>query len=186
VAQPGPPPPAPKPVARPAEAAREPASWREVEASAYKNVAFEKLPPDSGLVSPIAANGEEPDPLIQPQLDRVRNSLAGWPPAQGDDPVQRVRNLLYVAAAPDLAQMSEVERFLPLIVFDRLKETVPPADLQRILYWVALHPNEGDDKAIGQLDKLGLPAFTGPTRAVRPRVMLYAFKLLGRLTGDIK
>jgi hypothetical protein len=30
-----------------------------------------------------------------------------------------------------------------------------------------------------------LPGVSGPTRAVRGRVMLYAFKLLGRLNGDL-
>ena len=39
--------------------------------------------------------------------------------------------------------------------------------------------------AIHQMRDFGLPDVTGPTRPVRGRIMLYAFKLLGRLTGHI-
>ncbi len=127
-----------------------------------------------------------PDPLVAARLDRVQQALQNWPPGQVDDIVQRVRNTLYVAALPDLLQMGDVERFLPPIVFDYLKGHVPYGELRQILYWIALHPDQGDDSALGQLDALGLPTGAGPTRAVRARVMLYAFKLLGRMSGDIQ
>ena len=97
-----------------------------------------------------------------------------------------MRNVLYVAALPDLLQMGDVERYLPQIVFDHLKGHVAYGDLRQILYWIAVHPEEGDDSALGQLHALGLPDGAGPTRAVRSRVMLYAFKLLGRMTGDVR
>jgi hypothetical protein len=48
-----------------------------------------------------------------------------------------------------------------------------------------MHPDDGDDAAIRQLDAFGLPQVSGPTRPVRGRIMLYAFKLLGRLSGRI-
>jgi hypothetical protein len=35
------------------------------------------------------------------------------------------------------------------------------------------------------LPALGLPQVQGPTKPVRGRIMIYAFKLLGRLTGKI-
>jgi hypothetical protein len=46
--------------------------------------------------------------------------------------VQRVRNLLYVAGVPDLFQMA-MERFVPLIVFERIEQDVPKQDLFRCL-----------------------------------------------------
>jgi ABC-2 type transport system permease protein len=170
----------------PATAVSDPASWRDVTQADFKRVAFEQLPPDEGLIAPIAKLDEVPDPAIAARLERLQAALAHWPPDQVDDVVQRVRNDLYVAALPDLLQMGDVERFLPQIVFDHLKGHVPYADLKQILYWIAVHPDEGDDSALGQLHALGLPDGTGPTRGVRVRVMLYAFKLLGRMTGDIQ
>ena len=98
--------------------------------------------------------------------------------------MQRVRNILYVAAAPDLMQMADVERFLPEIVLKRLTETTPREDLPKILYWVATHPDEGDDEAMSDLPALGLPKADGALRGdVRARAMLYAFKMVERTTG---
>jgi hypothetical protein len=76
-----------------------------------------------------------------------------------------------------------VERFVPRLVFARLQAVIPPRDLPKILYWIALHPDDGDD--IRQLSVFGLPDVSGPTKPVRGRIMLYAFKLVGRLTGHI-
>jgi hypothetical protein len=170
------------PVAEPTPA---PASWRTVTSQDIAGVAFERLPPDSGVVSPIATEDEEIDPIVAAQLEDIGKALADWPPGKAADPVQRARNYLYVAAVPDVLQMEQVERALPLLVFQRLQEDIPQKDLPGILYWIAMHPEEGDDSAIGQLELLGLPGVTGPTKPARGRVMLYAFKLLGRLTGDI-
>jgi ABC-2 type transport system permease protein len=162
-----------------------PASWRTVTRQDITDIAFERLPPDEGVVSPIARSDEELDPVVVAQVEDIRKALATWPPGKVADPVQRARNYLYVAAVPDVLQMEQVERVLPLLVFERLREDIPAKDLPGILYWIAMHPDEGDDSAIGQLELLGLPSVSGQTKTARGRVMLYAFKLLGRLTGDI-
>jgi ABC-type transport system involved in cytochrome c biogenesis permease component len=112
-------------------------------------------------------------------------SLPGWAPGNVNDPVQRARNLLLVAAVPDLMQMEEVERFVPRLVFARLQTVIPPRDLPKILYWIAMHPDDGGDGAVHQLQALGLPNPSGPAKAFHAREMLYAFKLLGRLSGNI-
>ena len=39
---------------------------------------------------------------------------------------------------------------------------------------------------LSRLQPFGLPDISGPAKPVRGRIMLYAFKLLGRLTGHIK
>jgi hypothetical protein len=100
--------------------------------------------------------------------------------------VQRVRNLLYVAAVPDVFQMSDLEKFVPYVVYDYIQQEVPKEDLIKILYWIALHPFDGDDKAVDELRPLGL--FNGPSdmETTRDRMSVYAVKLLGRLTGKIK
>jgi ABC-2 type transport system permease protein len=170
--------------AKPASAAPL-ASWHGVSDADIDRIDFDRLPPDEGIVSPISRSDETPDPAIQPELDHVRDALPGWAPGTIADPVQRARNLLAIAAVPDILQMEQVERFVPRLVFARLQAVTPPRDLPKILYWIALHPDGGDDAAIHQLDTFGLPDVSGPTKPVRGRIMLYAFKLLGRLTGHL-
>lgn len=181
--------PAPAPVsvetpAAPPEAAPSP-SWEQVTDKEITEVAYDRLPPDNGLVTPIATTDESPDPAVADQLDRIRAALADWPPGKVADPVQRARNLLIVAAVPDVLQMAGLERFLPVLVYERLRADIPREDLPRILYWVAMHPEEGSDAATRQLGALGLPDAGAPRRTVRTRVMLYSLKLLGRRTGAI-
>jgi hypothetical protein len=148
------------------------ASWHDITAADIDGVAFDRLPPDTGVISPVSRSDETPDPVIGPRLDRIRDALPGWAPGNVADPVQRARNLLAIAAVPDIMQMEQVERFVPRLVFARLQAVIPP-------------PDDGDDSAIRQLGAFGLPEVNGPTKPVRGRVMLYAFKLLGRLTGHI-
>jgi hypothetical protein len=171
------------PAAAPAER-KPPTSWREVTEDDYAKIAFEKLPPDSGVVAPVAAFGEAPDPAAEPQLQVIRAGLATWPAAAVDDPVQRVRNILYVAAVPDILQMGDIERFTPGVALGRLRQAVPPADLPKLLYWVAMHPDDGDKLPFDAGKAVGLPRLNAPTaRDANGRVMLYAFKLLARTTG---
>jgi ABC-type polysaccharide/polyol phosphate export permease len=160
-------------------------SWQDVTEADIDGVAFSRLPPDEGIVSPVSRSDEVPDPAIQPALDRIRDALPHWTPGTVADPVQRARNLLAIAAVPDILQMEQVERFVPRLVFARLQAVIPPRDLPKILYWIAMHPDDGDDNAIHQLGEFGLPDISGPAKPVRGRIMLYAFKLLGRLTGQI-
>jgi len=156
--------------------------WQAVSASDYRRINFTALPPDDGLVSPIAAPGEALDPVVAEQIALLSVRLPSWPPAKVNDPVQRVRNLLTVAAVPDLLQMDEFERHVPLLVLERLEAELPAEDLPKLLYWVAMHPDEGDDSAVADLERLRLPATRGTTKPVRERIMIYAMKLLERLT----
>jgi ABC-2 type transport system permease protein len=162
-----------------------PSSWREVTDRDIAAIAFDRLPPDEGIVSPVSRADEAPDPAATEQLDNIRDALPGWAPGNVADPMQRTRNLLAVAAVPDVLEMEQIERFVPRLVFARLQAVIPPRDLPKILYWVAMHPKGGDDAAIHRLAGLGLPDVRGPTGPARGRIMLYAFKLLGRLTGHI-
>jgi ABC-2 type transport system permease protein len=170
---------------KPAAVSAAPASWRDVTDADIQKIAFDRLPPDEGIVSPVSRGDETPDPAILPQLDRIRDALPGWAPGMVSDPVQRARNLLAIAAVPDILQMEQVERFVPRLVFARLQAVTPPRDLPKILYWIALHPDDGSDAAVHRLGDFGLPDISGPTKPVRGRIMLYAFKLLGRLAGPL-
>lgn len=150
-------------------------------ATALDGIAFERLPPDSGLVAPIA-NGP-PDMVLESALARIQRQLAGWSPARSGSEEQQVRTLLLIAAVPDLLQMDPLERHLPLLVEAQLQARFAAPALQRLLLAIALHPDAGSVAARADLPALGLPAHAGPEPAVRGRVMLYAFKLLGRASG---
>jgi hypothetical protein len=175
------------PAPKPAEVSGgKPASWRAVTMTDIdRDLIFTRLPPDEGVVTPIARSDEVPDDPIAAQLERVRTGLPNWQPGKVSDPVQRVRNLLLVAAVPDVFQMSELEKFIPLVVYDFIQDQIPRDDLVKILYWIALHPFDGDDKAVDELRPLGL--FNGPAdmETTRDRASVYAVKLLGRITGKI-
>ena len=137
------------------------------------------------MVTPIAPPDEQPEPELVAELDLIRNRLPAWKPGLVGDPVQRVRNHLFVAVVPDLFQLP-IERFVPHIVFDQLQAIIPKADLVKILYWIALHPAEGDDKALDDLHSLGLGNGPNEPEEVRDRTAIYAVKLLGRLMGKIQ
>ena len=163
-----------------------PQSWEEVTpADVDRNMIFTHLPPDNGIVTPIAPPDEQPDPDLAAEIDVVRERLPYWGPGQVEDPVQRVRNYLYIPAVADVFQMP-LERFLPRVIYERLQEVFRREQLIQILYWIAMHPNEGDDSAVDYLHDAGL-ATNGPSDIVqtRERVALYAVKLLGRLMGRI-
>jgi ABC-type multidrug transport system permease subunit len=162
------------------------ASWQGVTLSDIdRDLIFDRLPSDAGVVAPIAPADEEPPPEVVQQLDDIRVALPGWAPAHVPDAVQRARNILYVAAVPDVLQ-GELERFAPYVVFDQLEQNIPKDDLMKVLYWIALHPMEGDDSAIDQLPALGFENRAVDVEQTRERAALYAVKLLGRLTGAIR
>jgi ABC-type transport system involved in cytochrome c biogenesis permease component len=160
-------------------------TWQAVKPSDIdRDLIFDRLPSDEGVVAPIAPVDEEPPPEVVQQLDSIRTALPNWAPAKAPDAVQRARNILYVAAVPDVLQTA-LERFAPYVVFDQLEHDIPKDDLIKALYWIALHPMDGDDSAIDQLPALGFENRAVDVEQTRERVALYAVKLLGRLTGAI-
>ena len=149
-----------------------------------RNLVFDRLPPDQGVVTPIAPLAEEPGPDVADELDYIRAMLPEWKPGKVLDPVQRVRNYLYVAAVPDVMQMP-LERYAPWVVFERLQQDFPRDTLIKILYWIAIHPYAGDDDALDELQVLRLGDGSGDRAQMRDRAAVYAVKLLGRLAGHI-
>jgi ABC-type transport system involved in cytochrome c biogenesis permease component len=149
-----------------------------------REIDFTRLPPDSGVVTPIARPDEDPDPEVAEQLETLRTRLPDWPPGKVADPVQRARNLLYIAAVPDVLQ-TPIERFAPVVVYDQLEQTIPKPQLIQALFWIALHPMDGDDSSIEQLQSVGLNYPSTDVDETRNRAAFYAVKLLGRLTGRI-
>ncbi|MSO51710.1 MAG: ABC transporter permease [Acidobacteria bacterium] len=163
-----------------------PVGWQTVTLQQINaGIDFSRLPPDDGVVTPIALPEEAPGPETVIELELIRSRLPQWKPGLVTDPFQRVRNHLFVAIVPDLFQMP-TERFVPHIVFDRLKAVIPKDDLIKILYWIALHPDEGDDTALDELHPFGFGNGPSDVDDVRDRTSIYAVKLLGRLLGKIQ
>ena len=161
------------------------ASWQAVTtADIERDLVFDRLPSDGGIVTPIAPDDEEPDPDTADHLQYIRDMLPSWQPGKVADPVQRVRNILYVAALPDVLQMP-IERFAPQAVYERLQQDIPKDQLIKILYWIALHPTEGDDKALDELWALHFPTGAVDVEQTRERAAIYAVKLLGRILGKL-
>ena len=161
------------------------ASWQAVTtADIDRDLVFDRLPSDGGIVTPIAPDDEEPDPDTADHLQYIRDMLPSWQPGKVADPVQRVRNILYVAALPDVLQMP-IERFAPQAVYERLQQDIPKDQLIKILYWIALHPTEGDDKALDELWALHFPNGPVDVEQTRERAAIYAVKLLGRILGKL-
>lgn len=175
-------PPTPTPAPTPAPAIG-PSTWQAVTMKNIdEDIVFNRVPPDGGVVTPIATPDRQPDPDVQTDLDALADALPDWAPGKVADPVQRVRNLLYVASVVDVYQLP-TEPFVPLLVYEQIQASVPKDDLIKILYWIAVHADEGDDSAIAALRPLGVQGGSVDPQEVRGRTGVYAVKLLGRITG---
>lgn len=170
VPPPPPPPPKPEPV------------WAKITAKDWEGLDYQ-VPPDHGIVAPMAAVDEEPEDFMKEQTDKVRNSIATWPPGSDGDELRCVRNLLYVAAVPDAIQMP-VERYLPRVVYNHLVDSYPKEKLLKILTYIALHPMEGP--VLDDISDLGVEGAAGDPMLVRERAYLYAIKFIARLSGRIQ
>ncbi len=153
-------------------------AWKRLTGLDVENLNY-NVPPDDGVVAPIAEN--PPEDYLRRQVERTRAALPTWPPAREGDEVQRVRNLLCIAAVADAAQMP-VEGYLPPMLLEELRATHRQIDLLKILTWIAQHPDEGTVRT--DVTELGLPgARLNDSALVRERVGLYAVKFVARLTG---
>ena len=160
-------------------------SWRDVRvADIERDITFDRLPPDGGVVTPIALDTEVPDPDAAEIIADVTATLATWPPGHVADPVQRVRNLLAILATPDVLQQP-FERYLPAVVYAHLTRTTTSHDLTQVLYWIAMHPDGGTQPTDDELLAAGLTSAGVDPLEARNRAAIYGVKLLGRLLGRL-
>jgi len=141
----------------------------------YSVAALADLSARDARIAPITTTA--PDTALASALARVQRQIETWPPTAEADPLQRARNLLLIAAVPDLYDTEPLQSHLPLLVGAELRTRIPAAQLPGILAAIAAHPEQGSVAAREALPKLGLPANTGDEAAVRKRVALYAAKL---------
>ena len=156
-----------------------PPPWEKITAQDIAGLDY-RVPPDGGVVSPIAPEDDLPEDQTKDEVEGVRNGLSDWPMAKTADDIQNVRYLLCVAAVPDAIQMP-VERYLPRVVYNYLIDRYPKDKLTKILTWIVLHPEDG--AAVDNISDLGINGAAGDPSIVRERSYLYAIKFIGRLTG---
>lgn len=156
------------------------AAWERITAREVADLDYAAVPPDTGVVVPIANDQEAPDDYLAGELAAIRSRLDNWAPARANDPVQAVRNQLSVLATADLLQ-APVEGHLPRIVLEQLTRRYSKADLIRILTWIAQHPFDGT--IVTSIEDLGVPGEVGDEQELRLRAHAYAVKFVARLTG---
>jgi hypothetical protein len=177
------PPPVPAPAAPPAAAAPAQAAWEKVTIEqVMADLVFERLPPDAGVVTPIASATQEPPEEVWGDLDTIYNGLQTWAPGRVPDVLTRVRNLLFVPAVIDVFQLP-TEAYVPAMVYEMLERDIDRDVLIKALYWIAVNPDEGSDAVVDQMAPLGIPNGPNDIQEVRGRLGVYAVKLIGRLTG---
>lgn len=172
----------PPPVVPPPVAVRPEPPWMKITDQDVAALDY-RVPPDHGIVSPMAPPDEEPDEFLREQVEMVRRRLPDWPPGTEGEDLRCIRNLLYVAAVPDAIQMP-VERYLPRVVYDYLRDSYPKERLIKILTYIAQYPELG--MVIDDISDLGVEGTAGDPMVVRERAYLYAIKFIARLTGRIE
>lgn len=140
------------------------------------------VPPDQGIVAPIADAEEEVADFLAEELATVRNRLATWELATDEDQLQAVRNVLCVAAVPDTVQLP-IERYVPRVVYEYLKDHYPKDQLIKMLTWIIMNPERG--MVLDDVSELGIQGQAGDPYQVRERMYLYAVKFVARLTGKV-
>lgn len=129
----------------------------------------------AGRIAPVAST--PPDPATASALARVQRQLQKWSAASQSDLSQRARNLLLIAAVPDLYDTEPLQSHLPLLVAAELKARLPADQRAAILAAIAADPSAGSVAARETLPALGLPANVGDETPVRNRMGLYAARL---------
>ena len=136
----------------------------------------------AGQIAPVAAT--PPDAATISALARVQRQIGKWPAAAEPDLTQRARNLLLIAAVPDLYDTEPLQSHLPLLVAADLKARLPANQRAAILATIAANPAAGSVATRQTLPQLGLPANLGDEAPVRNRMGLYAVRLDKKPTSD--
>lgn len=159
------------------------AEWEKVTVEqVMADLVFDRLPPDAGVVTPIAGLAQEPPEEVWTDLDVMYSGLQTWAPGRVPDVLTRTRNLLFVPSVVDVFQLP-MEAYVPLLVYEILERDIDRDVLIKALYWIAVNPDEGSDAVVDQMAPLGIPNGPSDIQEVRGRLGVYAVKLIGRLTG---
>ncbi|HEX4085329.1 MAG TPA: ABC transporter permease [Chthoniobacteraceae bacterium] len=155
--------------------------WRNVTPAEIAAVNFDQLPPDSGVVAPIADNLDDLPADSKERVAKIAALLDHWPPGQVPDIVQRVRNLLSAAAVFDVLEDPD-EGAVARVILDDIRRQAPDDELKRILTYIIDHPDSG--AVLTRAQALGAQGQI-TEGAARERMEMYAAKLLERVLGKV-
>jgi ABC-type multidrug transport system permease subunit len=145
------------------------------------SIDYRGLPPDDGVVTPVAPPTDISDSAQPKRLRGLVNALETWPPGRLPNDTQAIRNLLCVATVADLNE-DPLEGSIARAVLAHLFAHFTEPRLTQSLAWIVLHPDEGT--VLTSIPELGVPGDMGQ-EVVRNRSALYARKFLGRIRGRL-
>jgi len=153
--------------------------WQAVTPAQIAAIQFNNLPPDDGLIAPIAANLDNLPPASKERVAALRLHLESWPPAHDPDLVQRLRNLLSAATIFDILEDPD-EAPAGRLILDLVRRQAPAADLEKALTYIIENPNTAP--ILTRAPALGIRGAITEA-AARDRSILYAVKFLKSLLG---
>jgi len=142
-----------------------------------ESLKYDDLPWDDGTVTPVAKGIDKLPPEQKQRAEQIRQQLEDWRPGKNPSVTRRVLNLLDAASVADI-QKDPYEGVFAYLVFEKLKRDVPKEELEKVLTWLILHPE--DEKAIRAVPELGVDG-ESPAEEMPDRVRIYSLKLVGRL-----
>jgi ABC-type multidrug transport system permease subunit len=157
------------------------AAFQKITDTQINAITYDDLADDNSYVTPLVEAIDDLDKPTRQWMDDFARQLRAWPPGNAADPLAQTVNLLSVAADADLGQF-RYEGEVPHVVFQQLKTTIPKDQLERILAYIILQPDQISVRTTA--DELGIPGRQEQSQ-VRERVVQYAKKLLGRLLGKL-
>ncbi len=153
--------------------------WQDITQAEIGSIRFDHLPPDDGVVAPVAPNLDDLPSESADRVDGIQKRLEDWDPGLQGDLVQRVRNLLSAAAVFDVLEDPD-EGAVGYVVLDYIRQQAPDEDLEKVLTYIIENPDKGS--VITKAPELGIQGEI-TEEAARERVGMYAAKLLKRVLG---
>jgi ABC-type multidrug transport system permease subunit len=152
-----------------------------ITAAQIDGIAYQGLPPDDDVVTPLAPPVQDLAPEDEAHLQELRVQLETWAPGRRQPSAQAIRNLLCVAAVADVSQ-DRLESSIARLIFNHLCAHFSQGELEKGLAWTVLYPEAGTVlTALPEFD-LGRPI---EPDVVRERAAIYAEKFLGRIRGRL-
>jgi len=153
--------------------------WEKVTPAEIEAVRFDGLSRDDDVVAPVAKGLDDLTPASRTRVEGIETKLAEWGPGKDVDMVQRVRNLLSVAAVFDVLEDPD-EGAIGYVVLDFTRRQAPEEEMEKVLTYIIENPKGGT--VVTKASEFG--ALGGITEdSARERVGMYAAKSLKRLLG---
>jgi ABC-type transport system involved in cytochrome c biogenesis permease component len=151
--------------------------WQNITPAEIAAVRQTKLPPIDGDIAPVDPNLSVVPSSQMAKVDKIKLALDTWPPGKVDELPQRILNLLSAAAVFDVEEDPN-EGAVGYLVLNKIRQLAPPAQLEKILTYIAEHPSYG--AVLTKVPELGVDGEI-TEQSARERCGMYATRLLQRM-----